>query len=65
MHDYVEAGITSIYQPPDIVFNKPLKDTMKKTYRKYRNEIVYSFASGKTIKISYAKLNNLILEAYM
>ena len=64
VHDYIEAGITSIYRLPDIMINKPFKDTMKKTYGKYRNEIVHSFATGEIIKISCRKLIDLILEAY-
>ena len=62
--DFVEAGMTSIYQPPDVVINKPLKDTMKKIYGKFRNEIAPSFAPGETIQVSREKLTDLILETY-
>ena len=64
VYDFVEAGMTSIYQPPDVVINKPLKVTMKMTYGKYRNEIAQTFTPGETIQILREKLTNLILEAY-
>ena len=65
VHNYVEVRIISIYQPPIVVINQALKDTMKKTYGKYRNKIAHSFTPGKAIKILYIKLTNLILEAYV
>ena len=62
--DYVEAGMISIYQLPHAMIKKLLKDTMKKTYGKYRKEIAHSFAPSETIKILHKELTNLILEAY-
>lgn len=64
VYDFIEAGMTSIYQPPDVVINKPLKDKMKKMYGKYRNEIASNFVPGEMIQISREKLTDLILEAY-
>ena len=63
VHDFVEARITSMCQPPNVVINKPLKDTIKKTYGKCRNEIAQTFTPSETIQMSREKLTNLILEA--
>ena len=62
--DFIEAGMTSVYQPPDVVVNKPLKHALKKAYGNYRNEIATDFEPGKRIEISRERLTNLILESY-
>ena len=62
--DFIEAGMTSIYQPPDVVINKPLKDALKKAYGNFRNEIAKDFVPGEHIGISREKLTDFILESY-
>ena len=62
--DFIEASMTSVYQPPDVVVNKPLKDVLKKAYGNYRNETATDFEPGKHIEISREQLTNLILESY-
>jgi len=64
IYDFVEAGMTSIYSPPDVVVNKPFKDALKKKYGKYRNELSSNFVPGAPIVMSREKVTDLILEAY-
>ena len=65
--DFIEAGMTSVYQPPDVVVNKHLKDALKKAYGNYRNETATDFEPGKHIdkttieKTFIANLDNLSL----
>ena len=56
--------MTSVYQPPDVVVTKPLKDALKKAYGNYRNEIATDFEPGKRIDILRERLTDLILESY-
>jgi hypothetical protein len=51
--------MTSIYQPPDLVINKPLNNAIKRQYKMYRNAISNTFVPGAEIKISHN-----ILHAY-
>lgn len=64
IYDFVEAGMTSIYQPPDVVVNKPLKDVIKRAYGEYRNQIAGTFIPGAKIEMSREKLTNIISDAY-
>ena len=64
IYDFMESGMTSIYQPPDVVVIKPLKDMIKSMYGEYRNQITGTFIPGATIEISREKLTNIILDAY-
>jgi hypothetical protein len=56
--------MTSSYQPPDLVINKPLKNSIKRQYKMYRNEIANTFVPGAEIKISRNILTQVILNEY-
>ena len=62
--EFIESGMTSVYQPPDVVVMKPLKVAVRKAYGKYRNEIAGNFLPGGAIKVTREKLTQMILEAY-
>jgi DDE superfamily endonuclease len=64
IYQLIEAGMTSIYQPPDVVINKPLKDAIKRQYETHRNEIANTFVPGAEIKISREMLAQFIINAY-
>ena len=64
IYEFIEAGMTSIYQPPDVVINKPLKDAIKRQYENHRNDIATTFTPGQEIVISRNMLTNFILGAY-
>ena len=40
--DFIEPNLTSVYQPPDVFFNKPFKQSLRKKYNEY-----VSFLSSK------------------
>jgi hypothetical protein len=52
IYKFIDAGMTSIYQPPDVVTIKPLKQAIKWQYENYCNEIAHTFVPGAEIKIS-------------
>ena len=33
--EFIDASLTSVYQPPDILFNKPFKQLLKQKYNKF------------------------------
>ena len=33
--DFIDPNLTSVYQPPDVFFNKPFKQTLRKKYNEY------------------------------
>jgi len=59
----VDAGLTSIYQPPDVVVNKPLKVQIR---RKYEDLISKrgKFVPGKRQEISKEELVQIVEESY-
>jgi hypothetical protein len=64
IYQLIEAGMTSIYQPPDVVIKKPQKDAIKWQYETHRNEITNTFVPGAEIKISCEMLTQFIINAY-
>ena len=59
----VDEGLTSIYQPPDVVVNKPLKIQIR---RKYEDLISKrgTFVPGKYQEISKEELFQIVEESY-
>jgi hypothetical protein len=61
----IEAGMTSIYQPPDVGINKQVKDAIKRQYETHQNEIANTFIPGAEIKIAHEMLTQFIINAYV
>ena len=60
--DFVDAGLTSVYQPPDVVINKPLKKAIRSEYEglmaerfKYK-----AFVPGNTVPVSREELVGIV-----
>ena len=62
--EVIESGMTSVYQPPDVIIMKPLKVAVKKADGKYRNEIAGNFLPDEDTKVTREKLTLMILEAH-
>ena len=45
--EWVDGGLTSVYQPGDIKVNKPSKELVKQEYYKYISETKDSFCPGQ------------------
>jgi hypothetical protein len=62
--EFFEDGITSIYQLPNVLINKLLKDAIKSQYEKHQNEIAHMFVLVAKIQISCFILTHYILNVY-
>jgi len=60
--DFVDAGLTSIYQPPDVSINKPLKQHVRKRYEKL--VAMLAFSPGSKITVSRKQLVDIVEESY-
>lgn len=59
--EWVDKGLTSVYQPGDISINKPLKSYVREAYHDHvTKELERSVRAGVTLKISRAKLLEFI-----
>ena len=60
--DYIGAGLTSVYQTPDVTINKPLKNKIREQYEK----VIYSdgFDGKSKISVSREQLVSIIEDAY-
>lgn len=58
--EWVDGGLTSVYQPGDITVNKPLKTMIKNQYYKYVTENKAGFRPGEKIRVSREKLVEFI-----
>lgn len=55
--EWVDKGLTSVYQPGDISVNKPLKTYVREAYHDHvTKELGSSVRAGVTLKVSRAKL---------
>ena len=61
--EWIDKGLTSIYQPGDIAINKPLKHHIKKAYSDHITCQVDEFAPGTKVNISRETLVDLIENA--
>ena len=60
--EWIDKGLTSIYQPGDIAINKP--DYIRRSYHKLVTEKLGSFVAGQTLKISREELTLLVETAF-
>ena len=62
--EWIDKGLTSVYQPGDIMINKPLKDHIRSAYCNHiTSTVVDDFQPGQKIQISRKKLVQFIEEA--
>ena len=68
--DFVDPCLTSIYQPPDVVLNSPLKRLIQEQYHDHVNNVfkiaskTQNFKAGDKVSISREKLISFVEEAY-
>ena len=62
--EWIDKGLTSIYQPGDIAINKPLKDYIWRSYHELVTEKLGSFVAGQTLKISCEELTLMVETAF-
>jgi hypothetical protein len=62
--EWVDKGLTSIYQPGDIAVNKPLKAMVKQEYYNYITQHQKDFSPGEKIKVSREQLVGFIENAF-
>ena len=58
--EWIDKGLTSIYQPGDISVNKPLKDHIKQKYHAYVAEEVENFCPGQPIRVTREQMVGFI-----
>ena len=64
--EWIDKGLTSVYQPGDIAINKPLKDKIRESYHQHISGIAsQNFRAGQRIKISRETLIGFIEEAFV
>ena len=64
--DFVDSGLTSVYQPPDVVINKPLKKEIRSQYEhlmsiRYKKQ---KYEPGKTVAVSREEVVQIVENAY-
>ena len=64
MTEWVDKGLTSIYQPGDIAINKPLKDYIRRAYHQFLTEKLGAVVPGQTLKISREELTLMVETAF-
>lgn len=63
--EWIDKGLTSVYQPGDISINKPLKDKIRESYHQYVSAIASeNFQAGQKIKVSRETLLGFIEKAF-
>jgi len=63
--EWIDKGLTSVYQPGDIAINKPLKDRIRESYHQHLSVIAgEDFQAGQKIKISRETLLGFIEKAF-
>jgi len=63
--EWIDKGLTSVYQPGDIAINKPLKDRIRESYHQHISAIAHgNFQAGQKIKISRETLLGFIEKAF-
>jgi hypothetical protein len=62
--EWVDKGLTSIYQPGDISVNKPLKAMVKQEYYRFITENQDAFTPGEKIKVPRERLVSFIENAF-
>jgi DDE superfamily endonuclease len=64
--EWIDRGLTSIYQPGDILINKPLKQSIRSRHDQYVADIVRGngFRPGQHVKVSRDKLLEFIKGAF-
>ena len=62
--DYVDPCLTSIYQPPDVSMNKPLKHRLKSLYTQHVREVSSEFKAGDKVTVTREKLISMIEQVY-
>ena len=64
--EWIDKGLTSVYQPGDIAINKPLKDKIRESYHQHISAITSeNFQAGQKIKISRETLLEFIEKAFV
>ena len=48
--EFVDQCLTSIYQPPDVVMNRPLKRFIRSQYHDYVNQLLKKPATGSPLR---------------
>ena len=64
--DFVDPGLTSVYQPPDVVLNKPLKKAIRSKYEKLMANRFdeQKYQPGKAVAVSREELVGIVEDAY-
>jgi hypothetical protein len=63
--EWVDKGLTSVYQPGDIAINKPLKDKIRESYHEHVSAIASkNFQAGQRIRVSREILLGFIEKAF-
>ena len=64
--EFIEPSLTSVYQPPDVFFNKPLKQSLRKKYNEYVSYLSSkgSIKPGDNVPISREVLIDFICTAF-
>ena len=64
--DFVDAGLTSVYQPPDVMINKPLKKSIRLQYERLMADRLknYPFVAGIQVSVSREELVGIVEAAY-
>lgn len=60
--DYIDAGLTSIYQPPDVCINKPFKQHVCQQYEELVSR--RGFTPGAKITVSWEQLVHIVENSY-
>jgi hypothetical protein len=62
--EWVDGGLTSVYQPGDIAVNKDLRNFVRKEYQGYIASNAKAFKPGETVKVSRERLVGFIENAF-
>ena len=65
--EFIDPCLTSIYQPPDVVMNAPLKKKIRKAYQEHVRSISFSetrLKAGKVVDISRKQLVEFVERAF-
>ena len=61
---YIEGGLTSVYQPGDVVINKPLKQALRSKYHFFISENLKDYKPGDRVEVSREMLVQFIEETF-
>ena len=64
--DFVDAGLTSVYQPPDVMINKLLKKSIRLQYERLMADRLKNdpFVAGNQVSVSREELVGIVEAAY-